>query len=588
MSEDRQLSAIMFTDVVGYTSLMGEDEQKGLAILEQKQRLLKPLVEKFNGEKLKDLGDGTLSSFRSAVDAVHCAIQIQQKNLQNTNFSIRIGIHIGDVVFRAGDIFGDGVNVASRIESLAEPGGICISGSVYENIRNQPGITSFYLGERELKNVTEPIKVYALTADGLPLPAIAKSVADKPTILRSRRLVSLVLLAVVCGVALVMLFKRQQPSENPTQTPDLSTAPPVQESSQATKEVTAEERERNAREIDRVKLELESITEKISQIKNMQESDSQNEQIDITVLSSLIVAKENKQKELDEFNKTRSEIIINDLKAYQKIVESPTGSDLQEAAWNKLISNYPEAAELDLGDLAGFNLRLLKEWIDPISGIEFVYIDEACFQMGDMSEAGAEDEQPAHEVCVDSFGISKHEVTQGQWQQIMGSNPSKFKKGDEYPVEQVSWFATQDFLRKLNAQHNSIFRLPTEAEWEYAACAGNSTQTYAGGNDIETLGWYIGNSQESTHPVGTRQPNEFGLFDMSGNVWEWCSDWYGADYYQNSLRQNPRGPSSGALKVVRDGCWNGSAWLSRCTNRDGFKPLYSLDNLGFRVAVSLN
>ena len=587
MSEERQLSAIMFTDIVGYTSLMGKDEQKGLEVLDQKLRLINSSLEKFNGEKLKDLGDGTLSSFRSAVDAVNCAIHIQRANLQNSDFSIRIGIHIGDVIFRDGDIFGDGVNVASRIEPLAEPGGICVSGSVYENIRNQSGITSFFLGEKELKNVSEPIKVYALTAEGLPLPKIPKPKRDKPKKRYSRRFIPLAILVVSCALISLMFFNQQNRQRKNTQVSGQSTQALPQYRSQPTIEVTPDDRKRNSEEIVQLEQELKLLVSKIDQMNNRLKDSSQSQGTDITALSSLIEDQERKQKQLAELKKRRSEIITNDIAAYKKILESQPGTDLHEAAWSRLVSHYPEAAEITIGNVAGISLLLLKEWTDSVSGIQFVYIDEACFEMGDTSGEGAEDERPAHEVCLDSFGISKYEVTQSQWQKLMGNNPAKFTKGNDYPVEQVSWFDTQSFIRKLNSDSSRTFRLPTEAEWEYAACSGNAEQKYAGGNDIETLAWHIGNSQGSTHPVGTKKANEFGLYDMSGNVSEWCADWYESEYYKNSLRDNPHGPSSGLLKVVRDGCWNGSAWLPRCTNRDGFKPAYSLDNLGFRVALSI-
>ena len=590
MTEERQLSAIMFTDIVGYTSLMGKDEKKGLEILDQKQHLIEPILDKFNGEKLKDIGDGTLSSFRSAVDAVNCAINIQRENLSNGNFSIRIGIHVGDVVFRDGDIFGDGVNVASRIEPLAEPGGICVSGSVYENIRNQTSIKSFYLGEKELKNVAEPIRVYALTAEGLPAPKISIAEADHPSWMHSRRYVFIALAVVSCGILYLLILNHQPAVEDNSKT----SKPPVknqqpsldQDNSLKILQITKEDRQKNAEDITRLENELESLALKIDQMNNEVSATPNSEEIDITTASSLIEEKESKQKQLDGFKKKRKEVIANDIAAYEKIIQSTSGKDLQKTAWNKLVSNYPEAMELDSGDLIGIKMLLLKAWVEPTSGIEFLWIEGGCFQMGDTSEEGAEDEKPAHEVCLDSFGISKHEVTQGQWQKIMGSNPSKFTKGDDYPVEQVSWFDTQDFMRKFNSHAGNTFRLPTEAEWEYSACAGSLEQKYAGGNNIETLGWHNGNSQESTHPVGTKEPNDFGLFDMSGNVLEWCSDWYGGNYYQQSLRNNPSGPSSGSLRVIRDGCWNGSPWLSRCTNRDGFKPGYSLDNLGFRVVLS--
>lgn len=591
MSEVRQLLAIMFTDVVGYTSLMGEDERQGLAILDQKQRLIKPILEKFNGEKLKDLGDGTLSSFRSAVDAVNCAIHIQQENLQSTDFSIRIGIHIGDVIFREGDIFGDGVNVASRIERLAEPGGICVSGSVYENIRNQTDIRSFYLGDKILKNVTEPIKVYALTANGLPAPLMSKLKPDKPLGSYSRKYAPLVLLVVFCSMTLLMFFNLKPALKKTAQVsneavPAIQTSPDKDNS--IIIEVSNEDRKRNINKILELEQELESIALQIEQINNKLIETTSNEETDITTVSALIEAKESTQRHLDELNKTRAEIIINDIAAYETIVQSPSGNELQLAAWNKLISYYPEVSELNIGDVVGINLLLLKKWVEPTTGIEIVYLEEGCFQMGDSSDEGSEDEKPVHEVCLNAFGISRHELTQGQWQKIMGSNPAKFAKGANYPVEQVSWFDTQGFIRKLNIQTGRTFRLPTEAEWEYAACSVSQELRDTGGNGIETRGWYRGNSQESTHPVGTREPNELGLFDMSGNVWEWCSDWYGKKYYQHSLRENPPGPSSGTLKVFRGGCWNGSTWLARCTNRDGFKPGYSLDNLGFRIAMSVD
>ncbi len=164
----RKLAAIMFTDIVGYTAIMGEDEPKALRLLQKNRDLLKPIIQKSNGEWLKEIGDGTLSSFASAVDAVNCARDIQQQLRDDADLTLRIGIHIGDVVFEGGDVFGDGVNVASRIEPLAEPGGVCVSGQVYDEIQNKPDIETVFLGEKTLKHVKRPIKVYALAGEGLP------------------------------------------------------------------------------------------------------------------------------------------------------------------------------------------------------------------------------------------------------------------------------------------------------------------------------------------------------------------------------------------------------------------------------------
>jgi len=170
--EIRKLAAIMFTDIVGYTALMSKDEQKTMLVLQKNRDIQKPLVEKYNGEWLKEMGDGTLSSFSSALDAVKCAMEIQLCLKDEPKFKLRIGIHIGDVIFREGDIFGDGVNVASRIEQLAETGGISISGKVYDDIRNKPDIEVVYIGEKKLKNVDYPMRIYAISGEDFPVPKV--------------------------------------------------------------------------------------------------------------------------------------------------------------------------------------------------------------------------------------------------------------------------------------------------------------------------------------------------------------------------------------------------------------------------------
>ena len=166
----RKLAAIMFTDIVGYTALMSKDEKQALQLLKKNRSFHKSLIKLFNGEWLKEMGDGTLSCFSSAVDAVNCALEIQYILKDDPTLTLRIGIHIGDVVFEGGDVFGDGVNVSSRIEPLAEPGGICISGRVFDDVRNKPNIEAVFLGKKTLKNVERPIKVYAITGEGLPAP----------------------------------------------------------------------------------------------------------------------------------------------------------------------------------------------------------------------------------------------------------------------------------------------------------------------------------------------------------------------------------------------------------------------------------
>jgi adenylate cyclase len=180
MKEQRKLAAIMFTDIVGYTALMSKDEQHAHQIIHKSRDILKKLIGQYNGEWLQAIGDGTLSSFASVVEAVNCALEIQRTLRDEPELSLRIGIHIGDVVFADGEVYGDGVNVASRLEPLAEPGGICISGQVYRNIRNKPGIAAIFMGEKTLKNVDLPMKVYALAVEE-PTAALTESYSAERT-----------------------------------------------------------------------------------------------------------------------------------------------------------------------------------------------------------------------------------------------------------------------------------------------------------------------------------------------------------------------------------------------------------------------
>ncbi len=220
---------------------------------------------------------------------------------------------------------------------------------------------------------------------------------------------------------------------------------------------------------------------------------------------------------------------------------------------------------------------------------EMVFVQGGSFIMGATSEQkhdAKSDESPEHLVFVGDFYIGKYEVTQAQWKAVMGGNPSNFK-GDNRPVEQVSWDDVQEFIRKLNAQTGKTFRLPTEAEWEYAARGGSKSQgyKYAGSNALGNVAWYTDNSGSRTHPVGTKQPNELGLYDMSGNVWEWCSDWYGSSYYGSSPSSNPRGPSLGSGRVLRGGGWFNLSRYCRVSYRGSISPGSRSYNIGFRLVL---
>jgi formylglycine-generating enzyme required for sulfatase activity len=219
--------------------------------------------------------------------------------------------------------------------------------------------------------------------------------------------------------------------------------------------------------------------------------------------------------------------------------------------------------------------------------IEMVTIPGGTFTMGDTFGDGYSDEKPTHQVTVSSFSIGKYEVTQGQWQAVMGSNPSYFSScGSTCPVEQVSWDDIQTFITKLNQQSGKKYRLPTEAEWEYAAQGGAQDQKYSGTNDVNVLGnyaWYSTNSNSTPHPVGQKQANSFGLYDMSGNIYEWVNDCYGA--YSSTSQANPIGPTTGSYRVVRGGSWIRGAYYVRASYRNYSGPADRGNDIGFRLGL---
>ena len=219
---------------------------------------------------------------------------------------------------------------------------------------------------------------------------------------------------------------------------------------------------------------------------------------------------------------------------------------------------------------------------------EMVEVRGGTFRMGATSEQGSYtycDEKPVHSVTLSSYYIGKTEVTQALWKAVMGSNPSEFK-GDDLPVEQVSWDDCQEFIRELNALTGQNFRLPTEAEWEFACRGGNNSRgyEYSGSNYIDNVAWYMDNAGGKTHSVATKLPNELGIYDMSGNVEEWCSDWYGD--YSSGAQANPKGPYDGLKRVKRGGEWDSGTNGCRSSFRiTPGSPGYRISLLGLRLSL---
>jgi formylglycine-generating enzyme required for sulfatase activity len=216
--------------------------------------------------------------------------------------------------------------------------------------------------------------------------------------------------------------------------------------------------------------------------------------------------------------------------------------------------------------------RLVNDMVSVLGG---------CFQMG--GNSGSDDEKPVHEVCLKGFQMGQTEVTQGQWRALMGSNPSHFSScGDDCPVESVSWNDIQDFLKTLNRKTGSNFRLPSEAEWEYACRGGRANDTYCGGDDAGRVGWYSDNSGRRTHEVGGKSANAFGLYDMSGNVWEWTQDCWNSNY--NGAPRDGSDWQGGdcSRRVLRGGSWNFNDDNLRAALRSGYFADFRNYFYGFR------
>jgi len=288
----------------------------------------------------------------------------------------------------------------------------------------------------------------------------------------------------------------------------------------------------------------------------------------------------------------------NNIGKYNLIVSLPFGKSMKESAWKSLLAKYPSAGNLQVGDTDGLKFKVAYEGIENSIGMKFVRIPPDTFMIGSPpNEPGHTFNEKQHQVTLTKeFYMQTTEVTQGQWKKVMGNNPSRFNKcGDDCPVENVSWNDVQDFIHRLNQQEGSgIYRLPTEAEWEYATRAGTKTP-FAFGQCLSTdQANYDGNYplpecstgefRKKTVPVGSFSPNSRGLYDMHGNVWEWCQDWYKS--YPSDSVTNPTGPPKGSSRLHRGGSWFSGAGPCRSANRNFSTPKERKFDLGFRLVMN--
>ncbi|QES89513.1 formylglycine-generating enzyme family protein [Rhizosphaericola mali] len=224
---------------------------------------------------------------------------------------------------------------------------------------------------------------------------------------------------------------------------------------------------------------------------------------------------------------------------------------------------------------------------------QMILVEGGTFTMGDSEMEGSADELPAHDVTLKTFSIAKTETTVLQWKTFCNATGRTFPSEmadevDEAPMAYVSWYDAVAYTDWLADKTGKNYRLPTEAEWEYAARGGNKSKgyKYSGGRSLDNVGWFADNSGRQTHKVGYKQPNELGIYDMSGNLWEWCKDWSGEDYYGKSTKDNPKGPATGTYRVWRGGSWDDTAAGCRIANRNGGMPENRGYYCGFRVVLS--
>ena len=281
---------------------------------------------------------------------------------------------------------------------------------------------------------------------------------------------------------------------------------------------------------------------------------------------------------------------VQSLATYDLTLLLPQAVSLMESPY----ASQPVAQPVKQGPVVADSSAIETITVNGVSFI-MVRVEGGTFMMGATEEQindAESDEKPAHQVKLSTYSIGETEVTQELWQAVMGENPSDFK-GGQRPVEQVSWGDCQDFIQKLNQLTGRKFRLPTEAEWEFAARGGSKSQRhkYSGGDNINDVAWYDKNAwnKGSTHPdygthvVKTKQANELGLYDMSGNVWEWCQDWFGG--YSRDKQTNPQGSQSGSYRVRRGGSWYHDSNVSRTSFRFNGSPSARLSYLGLRLAL---
>jgi formylglycine-generating enzyme required for sulfatase activity/class 3 adenylate cyclase len=503
----RRLAAILAADIAGYSRLMGMDEEGTLArIKRQRRELIEPTIAEHHGRVVKYTGDGFLAMFNSPVEAVRSAIVIQQ-SMVGRNASLpreqwilyRLGVHLGDVIVEDGDIYGEGVNIAARLESIAEPGHLYISGGVYEQIKNKLVCGYQSLGDRQVKNITDPLNVYRV----LPDPAALMHARRTRWPIGALAVVGAI--ATVGGAGLYWLMQQAIPTATlPFAAPRSAAPSPAQPAGPAVPVAPAP--------------------------------------------------------------------------------ASPTTETLNPPS-------PPPARALRPTEEAGVapppsTPPPTTAQVSP----EMISLPGGTFAMGSNDDPS---EKPIHHVTIKPFAMSKFPITVREWNACVAAGACSYSAtgNDDAPVTNMSWNDAQQFVAWLSRTTQKPFRLPSEAEWEYAARAGKTTKFWWGDQFQVGMANCRGCSEpyDSAQPlrVGSFKANPFGLHDMGGGVNQWVADCWHKNYQGAPLNNSPWIDSGCSSRVIRSGSWRNDSSYVRPANRDHYDTNVRYPTHGFRVALSL-
>ena len=521
----RRLAAILAADISGYSRLMQLDEEGTHArIRRQRRELIEPNLAEHYGRLITYTGDGFLAMFDSPVEAVRCAIVIQQ-SMVGHNAALprdkwilyRMGIHLGDVVVGPSDVYGDGVNIAVRLEGIANPGDVYVSGGVYEQIKNKLVCAYQSLGDRQVKNITDPVSVYRV----LPDPAAVKEAR------RKRWPLALIAVFLMGAVAMLggwglWLLQRQMANQAPPMAGATAVGANTPRPSPSLASEPAEKLDGNSP----------------------------------SPPATIPVAPQEVPKE----------------SAAPAPATGPVAS-LETSKENP--STGPATAPIPA------QLPLIPDMVSIPAGT---------FAMGSDDDPS---ERPIHRVTIKSFAISKFPITVGEWNACVAAKGCSYAPAgrDDAPVTNLSWTDAQQYVEWLSKVAQKPFRLPTEAEWEYAARGGTKSKFWWGDQLQVAMANCKGCSEpyETSHPskVGSFKPNPFGLYDMGGNVHQWVADCWHNNYQGAPSDGSAWVENDCSSRVIRSGSWKNDPSYVRSSNRDHYDATVRYPTHGLRVALSL-